>query len=216
MGISIDIRHKAGSFCLETRWELEENRIGLFGPSGCGKSMTLKSIAGIVTPLEGKIQVNGQVLFDSRKKINRKPQERRVGYLFQNYALFPNMTVRKNVEMGLCGRREQLSRREIHEAADQLLERFQIKDLEKKFPGTLSGGEKQRTALARIMAYEPQTILLDEPFSAMDRKLKEQLYEEMDEFLKEYKGTTVLVSHDYEEICHFCRKIISMKQPHAT
>lgn len=137
--------------------------------------MTLKSIAGIVTPDEGRILLNGRTLFDSEKKINLKPRDRKVGYLFQDYALFPNMTVRQNISCGVRGKeKEKLAEEQIHN--------FRLEGLEEQYPHQLSGGQKQRTALARMMANEPEALLLDEPFSALDYYLKEQLQVQMLDF----------------------------------
>ena len=139
-------------------------RMALLGASGCGKSVTLKCIAGIMTPDRGHIILDGETLFDSEKHINLSPQKRRVGYLFQQYALFPNMTVLQNIQ---CGIRPG-SRAERRRRAEEQLRRFRLEGLEKKYPAQLSGGQQQRTALARILASEPRAILLDEPFSALD------------------------------------------------
>ena len=143
-------------------------RMALLGASGCGKSVTLKCIAGIMTPDRGHIILDGETLFDSEKHINLPPQKRRVGYLFQQYALFPNMTVLQNIR---CGIRSG-SRAEKRRRAEKKLRRFRLEGLEKKYPTQLSGGQQQRTALARILASEPRAILLDEPFSALDGFLK--------------------------------------------
>ena len=196
--------------------------LGLLGPSGCGKSMTLKSIAGIVTPDRGRIAIQyasgeaagGRVLFDSSLKINEKPQKRRVGYLFQNYALFPNMTVEENIRTGLSGKQMKgkfsgaAQSRRVYEMA----ERFGLKGLEKRYPAQLSGGQQQRVALARIMAYEPEVILLDEPFSAMDAHLREKLRLELAQLLKEYQGISLLVTHDRDEAYQLCDSMILMGQ----
>ena len=170
--------------------------VTLMGPSGCGKSMTLKSIAGIVTPDEGLISIQKgteqRILFDKSQKVNIKPQKRRIGYLFQNYALFPNMTVQENIAAGLDGDVK-------NPKVGEMIERFGLSGLEKQYPGQLSGGQQQRTALARILAYEPDALLLDEPFSAMDAYLKERLRLELKKTLSEYEGVSVMVTHDRDE-----------------
>ena len=172
MSLSVHIRKKIGDFCLQSDFEAGEEVLALLGPSGCGKSLTLKCIAGIERPDEGTITLSGRVLFDSSARVNLPPQMRRVGYMFQNYALFPNMTVRKNVLAGM-GKRPNPS------LADPFLEQFCIADLADRYPHQLSEGQKQRTAMARIVAQAPDVILLDEPFSAMDSVLKWQLEQEM-------------------------------------
>ena len=160
MSLYVDIRKKLGGFTLETQFEAADGVTGILGASGCGKSMTLRCIAGIVKPDEGYIELDGKVLFDSREKINLRPQERHVGLLFQNYALFPNMTVEKNI---LCGVRSKDKREKAAALADAL-RRFRLEGLEKRYPAQLSGGQQQRVALARILCSQPEAILLDEPF----------------------------------------------------
>ncbi|MDD3795318.1 MAG: ATP-binding cassette domain-containing protein [Lachnospiraceae bacterium] len=210
MELGIDILKKLGSFHLNLQMQTEERRIGILGASGCGKSMTLKCIAGIETPDRGKIQAGLDCLFDSAEKINVAPQRRKIGYLFQNYALFPTMTVAQNVAAGLKG-----SRAEMEKRTAGMIEKFQLAGLEKRLPGELSGGQQQRVALARIMAYEPGMILLDEPFSALDIYLKEQLMQEMRQLLKDYDGTVILVSHSRDEIYQFSDALLTMDQGKA-
>ena len=205
MAIEVRIKKKLGNFQLDIDFKTEENRIGILGASGCGKSMTLKCIAGIETPDEGRIIVDGTLLYDSAKKISLKPQKRHIGYLFQNYALFPTMTVEENIAAGLQGRKEEKRRRVV-----EMMEKFQLLGLGKQLPGELSGGQQQRVALARIMAYEPEVILLDEPFSALDDFLKDRLAQEMLDLLKDYRGTVVLVSHSRDEIYRFTRELLTM------
>ena len=204
MILSVHIRKKLRSFCLQADFEADDTILALLGPSGCGKSMTLKCIAGIEQPDEGIISLSGRVLFDSAGKINLPPQKRRVGYMFQNYALFPNMTVRKNVLAGM-GKKPDAS------LADPFLERFQIADLADRFPHELSEGQKQRTAMARIVAQAPDVILLDEPFSALDTVLKWQLEKEMLQVLTLEKKPTVFVSHDIDEVFRMSSEVCSMK-----
>lgn len=205
MAIEVRIKKKLGNFQLDIDFKTEENRIGILGASGCGKSMTLKCIAGIETPDEGRIIVDGTLLYDSAKKISLKPQKRHIGYLFQNYALFPTMTVEENIAAGLQGGKEEKRRRVV-----EMMEKFQLLGLGKQLPGELSGGQQQRVALARIMAYEPEVILLDEPFSALDDFLKDRLAQEMLDLLKDYRGTVVLVSHRRDEIYRFTRELLTM------
>ncbi|WP_330587614.1 sulfate/molybdate ABC transporter ATP-binding protein [Anaerocolumna sedimenticola] len=205
MSLSVNIRKKLGSFSLNVNMNMDKERMGLLGASGCGKSMTLKCIAGIETPDEGSIILNGRVLYDSKQKIDLRPQERKVGYLFQNYALFPNMTVEENIGCGLKGTKKYKKPR-----VDQMVEFLQLKGLEKRYPMQLSGGQQQRVALARILAYEPDVILLDEPFSALDSYLKEYLWRELLEILKAYHVDTIMVSHNRDEIYGLCDSIAIM------
>lgn len=199
MSVEISIKKKFKGFNLDIEFTHSRNCMGILGASGCGKSMTLKCIAGIETPDSGKIVLNDRVLFDSSKKINIKPQERRVGYLFQNYALFPNMTVEENIGIGI-----KLSKEQKNQIVQNEIEKFRLKGLEKRYPYELSGGQQQRTALARIMAYKPDIIMLDEPFSALDSYLKETLQQQLIESLNDYAGDVIIVSHSRDEIYRFC------------
>ena len=169
--------------------------------------MTLKCIAGIETPDAGRIAVEDRVLFDSDSRTDLKPQKRNAGYLFQNYALFPTMTVEKNIGAGLKGNRIAKEKR-----VKEMVRKFRLEGLEKQLPGQLSGGQQQRVALARIMAYEPDVILLDEPFSALDMFLKDQLQREMVNMLEDYEGTVIMVSHDRDEIYRFSEELLIMGQ----
>lgn len=203
MSLVVDIRKRLGSFSLNVAFEADREVLAILGSSGCGKSMTLKCIAGIERPDEGFISLDGRVLFDSEKKINLTPQKRRVGYLFQQYALFPNMTVRENIAAGV--RREKAPRRDDIVAAQ--IRSMHLEGLEKNKPGQLSGGQQQRAALARIFANEPELLLLDEPFSALDSFLKWQLEMELSDTLKRFSGTSVFVSHDRDEVYHLCDSV---------
>ena len=206
MSIRVDIRKKLGDFSLAISFETDAKRVGILGPSGCGKSMTLKSIAGIERPDAGHISIDDKVLFDSSRKINLKPQKRRVGYMFQNYALFPTMTVTQNIAAG---------RGITSERVREMIDRFRLKGLEDHYPSELSGGQQQRVALARIMAYRPDLILLDEPFSALDDNLKERLQHEMIAMLSDYDGQVILVSHSRDEIYRFSEELLTMQDGHV-
>lgn len=206
--IKVDIHKKLKEFDLDVDFELKKGRLGILGPSGCGKSMTLKSIAGIVDPDSGFISLNvgeENVYFDSDKKINLKPQKRKVGYLFQNYALFPNMTVEENVAAGLPKNHD-------GKIVSEMIKRFHLEGLEKRYPRQLSGGQQQRVALARILAYGPDVILLDEPFSALDAFLKEQLRIELINLLKDFDGFSIIVTHDRDEAFQFCDELIVLDE----
>ena len=206
--LKVNIQKELNEFNLNVDFQLKNRTLGILGPSGCGKSMTLKSIAGIVTPDEGVVSLTTNeetVYFDSKEKINIKPQKRNVGYLFQNYALFPNMTVEENIVIGL-------SKGEDKKTVDEMIKRFRLEGLEKRYPRQLSGGQQQRVALARIMAYSPDVILLDEPFSAMDTYLKEQLRIELLNSLKDFDGFIIMVTHDRDEAFQFCDELIILDQ----
>ena len=202
--LKVNIQRKLKEFDLDVDFELKKGSLGILGPSGCGKSMTLKSIAGIVNPDSGIISLstdNETVYFDSSNKINLKPQNRNVGYLFQNYALFPNMTVEENIGIGV-------SKENRAKTVPEMIKRFHLEGLEKRYPRQLSGGQQQRVALARIMAYGPDVILLDEPFSAMDTFLKEQLRLELLNCLNDFDGFSIMVTHDRDEAFQFCDELI--------
>ena len=206
--LKVDIHMELNEFDLDVDFELNKRRLGILGPSGCGKSMTLKSIAGIEDPDEGVVSLvidEETTYFDSDKKINLKPQQRNVGYLFQNYALFPNMTVEENIGIGV-------SKDNQEKIVPEMIKRFHLEGLEKRYPRQLSGGQQQRVALARIMAYGPDVILLDEPFSAMDTFLKEQLRIELANSLKDFDGFTILVTHDRDEAFQFCDELIILDE----
>ena len=190
----VDIRKKYKDFELETAFSSKDETLAILGASGSGKSMTLKCIAGLISPDEGKIVSNGRVLYDSSAGIDLKPQERDVGYLFQSYALFPNMTVRQNVAIAYGGTPEKREK-----DIDALLSKYEIGELSDRYPVELSGGQQQRAALARIFAYGPQLLLLDEPFSALDAFLRENMQAEFKRIIREYDGDVVFVTHNRDE-----------------
>lgn len=203
MSICVDIKKRMDNFSLDIKYQSDSGRIGILGASGCGKSMTLKCIAGIERPDAGRITAGERVFFDSVRRTDLKPQKRNVGYLFQNYALFPTMNVEKNISAGLRG-----GRCENQKKVREMIEKFRLEGLEKRLPCQLSGGQQQRVALARIMAYEPDVILLDEPFSALDMYLKDQLQRELIDLLKDYTGTVILVSHNRDEVYRFSEDLL--------
>lgn len=201
MGLTVKIKKKLGDFWLDVEFETEEGVLGLLGASGCGKSMTLKCIAGIEKPDEGRIVLNERVLFDSEAGINVPVQKRGVGYLFQDYALFPNMTVFQNI---MCGAHDK-------EKTADYIARFDLAGKEKLYPAQLSGGQKQRVALARMLAAEPEVILLDEPFTALDNFLKARMEREVMGVLDGFKGPVVFVSHDRNESYRLTNTIAVME-----
>ena len=203
MSLSVDIKKDFGEFKLDVSFEVEREILALLGASGCGKSMTLKCIAGIESPDEGRIVLGNRVLFDSGKKINFTPQQRRVGYLFQQYALFPNMTLAQNIAAGVRSR----GRAEKKAAVEEKIRMLQLEGLENKRPHQLSGGQQQRVALARILVNEPELILLDEPLSALDSYLKWQLELELADTLASFGGTTLFVSHNRDEVYRLCDSV---------
>ena len=193
MSLSVDIEKKLGAFHLRSQFEAPDETMALLGASGCGKSMTLKCIAGIVTPDRGRIVLGGRVLFDSEKKINLPPQQRRVGYLFQQYALFPNMSVEQNI---LCGIRSG-DKAEKRRVLAEKIRMFRLEGLEKKHPAQLSGGQQQRVAIARALATNPKVLLCDEATSALD-PISTSKIEELAMQLKE-QYTIVIVTHNMQQ-----------------
>ena len=206
MSLFVEIEKQLGNFHLNVRFQAETETLALLGASGCGKSVTLRCIAGILTPDTGKIVLDGAVLYDSTAHINLPPQRRNVGYLFQQYALFPNMTVRQNIAAAVRNRGRRAA--EVTEK----LRRFRLEEVADRRPAQLSGGQQQRTALARILASEPGMILLDEPFSALDGYLRQQLELELQELLEPFQGTILWVSHDQGEVFRNCRRVCVISQ----
>ena len=197
MSVFCDIEKTLGSFHLQMRFETGDNTLALLGASGCGKSLTLKCIAGIEKPDRGKIIVDDVVLFDSERRIDLTPQQRRTGLLFQNYALFPNMTVLQNIRAGSHREKDRAKRDTM---VTTVMERFGLTALADRLPHQLSGGQQQRVALARILVSAPQILLLDEPFSALDSHLRFRLEHEVRQVIRDFGKTVLLVSHDRDEV----------------
>ena len=206
MALTARIKKRYGDFLLDVAFTAGDGeRLALLGASGSGKSVTLKCLAGIHRPDEGRIEVDGRVLFDSASGVDLSPQRRHVGYLFQQYALFPNMTVEQNIAVGV---RDKARRRE---EVPRLIRLLRLEGQEKKRPGQLSGGQQQRVALGRILASQPDVILLDEPFSALDSHLKWQLEPELKDVLDAFGGVTLWVTHDRGEAYRNCPKVCVME-----
>lgn len=203
MALQAKIRKKFSGFELDVEFETDGGCMGILGASGCGKSMTLKCLAGIERPDSGRIVLNGKVLFDSEKGIHLPAKKRHVGYLFQNYALFPTMTVEENLGIVIRGKKKD----KVPLIAEQI-KRFQLEGLEKRYPSQISGGQQQRVALARMLLYRPDIIMLDEPFSALDGFLKDALQLEMLELIRDYSGDVLMVSHSRDEIYKFCDRMM--------
>lgn len=200
--LEVSIRKKFAGFELNVEFFHENRTLGILGASGCGKSMTLKCIAGIETPDEGSIILDGRVLFDSEKKVNLIPQKRNVGYLFQNYALFPNMNLEENIGIVITDAPKRKQR------VKELIHQYQLDGLEKQYPHQLSGGQQQRAAIARMLASNPKLILLDEPFSALDSYLKDAMQRQLFDALESYEGQVILVTHNRDEVYRFCEKMM--------
>jgi molybdate transport system ATP-binding protein len=205
MGLVVDIKKKLPGFDLRVDFKADNDILGLLGASGSGKSMTLRCIAGIETPDRGKIVLNGRVLFDFENKINIPIRERKVGFLFQNYALFPNMTVEQNIGFGLTKSISKVER--TYKIKKKILD-LQLSGMEKRYPYQLSGGQQQRVALARALVVDPEILLLDEPFSALDEHLRNSMIIQLMEDLKEFSGTSIFVTHNMEEAYQLCNNIM--------
>ena len=204
MSVYVDIKKKLNGFNLDIKFR-DKGTIGLLGASGSGKSMTLKSIAGIVEPDSGIIIINDRVVFDSEKGINLPPQKRNVGMVFQNYALFPHMTVGQNIGFSL---RKSFSKTIINNKVLSIAKNMEIEELLNRYPNQLSGGQQQRVALARVLIRDPEILLLDEPFSALDSYLKMNLQEWLEILIKEFNGPVIFVSHNIQEVSRICNNII--------
>ena len=205
MGLEVNIIKKLVGFELKVSFKADNDIVGFLGASGSGKSMTLRCIAGIETPDRGRIVLNGRVLFDSEKRINIPIRERRVGFLFQNYALFPNMTVEQNIGFGLA---KSFSKAERAYKITKKIVDLQLIGMEKRYPYQLSGGQQQRVALARALVVDPEILLLDEPFSALDEQLRNSMLLQLKEDLRSFMGTSIFVTHNMEEAYQLCNNII--------
>ena len=204
--VELEIKKQYGKFRLDVAFKSEKKRIGILGASGCGKSLTLKSIAGIERPEKGRIVIDGVTLFDAGKKIFLKPQKRKVGYLFQNYALFRYMTVYDNVAFGL--KVQKADKKKIDARVRELIKLVGLEGLEKRYPSQLSGGQRQRVAFARALAPNPQVLLLDEPFAAIDAKIRQELRSWLKEMIGKLGITSIFVTHDQDEAIEVADEII--------
>ncbi|GAX45179.1 Molybdate ABC transporter, permease protein [Tolypothrix sp. NIES-4075] len=206
-GLFVDIEKKLAGFELKVSFSADKEPLGLLGGSGAGKSMILRCLAGVETPSWGRIVLNGRVLFDAERKINLPARDRRIGFLVQNYALFPHMTVAQNIAFGLP---KGLSSTSVKQQVETQLFDVQLQGLGDRFPQQLSGGQQQRVALARALASHPEALLLDEPFSALDTHLRSQLEQQMITTLADYQGTTLFVTHNLEEAYRICPNLLVM------
>lgn len=207
MSLEVTITKRFEGFTLHADFTAGNTAAAILGASGCGKSMTLRCIAGVVKPDSGRIVLDGRVLFDSEKGIDLPPQQRNVGLLFQNYALFPNMTVEQNI---LCALKKEKDPAARKAACGSALRAMRLEELAHRLPSELSGGQQQRAALARILAGRPRILMLDEPFSALDSYLREEVEGEVGSLLSNFDGTALLVTHDRDEAYRLCREMIVM------
>lgn len=195
-------------FSLNAQFHASTCRVALFGPSGSGKSLTLMAMAGLLPPARGRISIRGTTFLDTDRGINIPARKRRVGFLFQDYALFPHLTVRGNVSFGLkpvFGPIRPAQKQRVEE----LLELCGLQDLASQRPAQLSGGQRQRAALARALATEPDLLLLDEPFTALDQPLRQRMREEVSRILDRFNIPMILVSHDLDDIDYFAQTLVA-------
>ena len=209
MALSVHIKKKLKDFELAVDFDMDEGIVGFLGSSGCGKSMTLKCIAGIETPDEGRIVLDDEVLFDKKSGINLSPQKRKVGYLFQNYALYPNMTVYGNIAYSLKIRK--VPKKTIDQKVREVARILEIESLLDRKPAALSGGQKQRVAIGAAIIRQPKAFLMDEPLSNLDAKLRAQMRVELQKLHKQLDTTIIYVTHDQTEAMTLGTKIVVMK-----
>jgi len=207
-GLIVELQKTFSSFTLEANFTANKKPLGILGSSGSGKSMTLRCIAGLETPTQGRIVLNGRVLFDSKQGINIPTRQRRIGFVFQNYALFPHMRIAHNIAFGM----PVLSKTERKQRVNQYIELMQLQGLERRYPHELSGGQQQRVALARALAIAPEALLLDEPLSALDQYLRNQIEKLLIEVFSTYQGVTLFVTHNLEEAYRVCDNLLVLSQ----
>ena len=202
--LEVDISMPLKAFTLDVAFRAGRRPLAILGASGSGKSMTLGAIAGIVRPQRGRVALNDRVLFDSENGINLPSRKRKVGFLLQDYALFPHMTVVENIAFGLGSGTDGTARRRVEEQ----IERMGLEGLERRLPRELSGGERQRVALARALATEPEALLLDEPLSALDVHLRSRIERLLFDALGSFSGVSLYVTHNLEEAYRISEEIV--------
>ncbi|RKU03496.1 ABC transporter ATP-binding protein [Burkholderia sp. Nafp2/4-1b] len=226
MSVSVDIRKTYASaerrFTLDVSFTAATQRVVLFGPSGAGKSMTLQAIAGLLSPDEGTITLNGETLFDSARGIDVPTRARRVAYLFQDYALFPHLNVRQNIAFGLTPGLRNPRTKAVPPEVAYWLQAFELDALAGQFPSQLSGGQKQRVALARALVAQPHVLLLDEPFAALDGAMRQRMRHELAELQARLDIPMVLITHDPDDVAAFGDQVVQLSEgrvqaatPHA-
>lgn len=199
------------SFALNLNYASSADRLVILGPSGAGKSLLLRMIAGLLKPDSGYIKLAGRSLFDDQQGINLTPQQRGVAFLFQNYALFPHLTVRQNIAFSVHRGLLNPSTKIAHKAVDYWLDNFGLTAIQHQRPHELSGGQRQRTALARALVTEPRALLLDEPFSALDPDLRAHMRKELRELQERLAVPLILITHDIEDVKVFANETLCLK-----
>lgn len=216
MSIHIQIARRMVSgdrhFQLDAAFTSSSKRIALFGPSGAGKSLTLRAVAGLLRPDAGRIEINGRVLFDSQAGICLPAQARRVAYLFQDYALFPHLTVAQNIAFGLRRGWRNPPRREVGPGARRWVDAFELGAIVGSYPGEISGGQKQRVALARALMLQPDILLLDEPFSALDAHLRGRMRQELSALQRQLDVPMLLITHDPADVDALADEVFEVRE----
>lgn len=210
LNIQKTLKSATHTFMLDVKFTSNSKRIVIFGPSGAGKTMILKSIAGLITPDIGQIKLAEKVLFDSARKINLKPQQRNLAYLFQNYSLFPHLTVQQNIAFSLTKGIFNPSRHNHFSEVTKWMETLELSALANHYPYQLSGGQQQRTAMARALVTNPSVLLLDEPFSALDHTLRKKIRTEINELQQQLDIPIILITHDIEDVELFGEHILDI------
>ncbi|MDX3985353.1 MAG: ATP-binding cassette domain-containing protein [Achromobacter sp.] len=204
MSVSIQVKKRMVSgdrhFELDAAFTSSSKRIALFGPSGAGKSLTLRAVAGLLRPDAGRIEINGRVLFDAQAGVCLPARSRRVAYLFQDYALFPHLTVAQNIAFGLRRGWRNPPRRQVLPEARRWVDAFELGAIVGSYPGEISGGQKQRVALARALMLQPDILLLDEPFSALDSQLRGRMRQELNALQRQLDVPMLLITHDPADV----------------
>ncbi len=210
LAVDIDVTLRSGrrSFRLNVAFSTADDRVVIFGPSGAGKSVTIQAIAGLIRPTRGRVQLGERVLFDSASRIDLPSRERRVGYLFQDYALFPHLTVEENVAFPLQRLLRWRLGDEDHRAVRDMLDLFELMPLAHSLPRDLSGGQRQRVALARALIREPEVLLLDEPFSALDITLRARVRQELADLQTRFRIPLVVITHDVDDVKMFAETLV--------
>ena len=205
--LKVKIKKEYKDFLLDKEWQVDKGEIiSLFGPSGSGKSLTIQAITGLISPDEGFVKIEDQYIFHKQKKISLAVKDREIGYVPQNYGLFPHLKVHQNIAFGMS-KKESKKIRETK--IDDLLRKVGLENKKDRYPDQISGGEKQRVAILRALATNPKVLLLDEPFSALDSDIRRVLREEIKAFLKMWNIPVVLVTHDQEDLNALATKIVN-------
>ncbi len=211
ISITKSLRSGKREFKLDATFDSASKRLVIFGPSGSGKSLTLKAIAGLLTPDSGHIRLGGITLFDKQAGINLPPQQRKIGYMFQDYALFPHLNVRQNIGFGLAKGWLNPGKHQASADVDHWIDLFQLEQVAHQFPAELSGGQRQRTALARALVNQPRALLLDEPFAALDPELRDQMRTELDQLQQTLALPMIVISHDQADARLLASKVIRLR-----